>query len=235
MGMTEQNRMTIMRKMIFLLTIFAIVACEKEKTKTLTDIDGNSYKTVTIGNQIWMAENLRVTKYPAGTQIPNVTECADWQALGANAEAYCFYENNSKNQYGAYYTYAAAMKACPTGWHLPTKNEWEEVKIYLYNNSFNGVEGSALKAGTGWNNNGNGNDNFGFSALPAGQRYRGMISNECIGQFYFIGEVGKWWSATEYDKNFAYYRWLSSTSNIFYEGTESDKTGFAARCVKDKN
>jgi uncharacterized protein (TIGR02145 family) len=228
--------MTIMRKMIFLLAIFAITACKKDETEinSLTDIDGNSYKTITIGNQIWMAENLRVTRYPDGTKIPNIVECTDWQSLGTNSEGFCFYEDSTKGQYGAYYTYAAAKKACPTGWHLPTKNEWEELKIYLYNNGYNGVEGGTLKSKTGWNNNGNGKDNYEFNALPSGRRYRGVISNECIGKFYSIGESANWWSSTEFETNFGYYIWLSNSSDNFNVGNDVKKSGFSVRCIKDK-
>lgn len=224
-----------MKKILILITSISLIACEKDENKIdkLTDYDGNTYKTVKIGNQTWMAENLKTTHYPDGTEITQVTECEDWQSLGANAEAFCFYENDSENQYGGYYTYGAAVKACPKGWHLPTKNEWEELEIYLYNNGFNGAEGTALKATSGWNDNGNGNDDFGFTALPSGRRYRGMISSNCIGQFYDVGEVGSWWTSTKYDNNFIYYRWLSSSSEDFREGQEVKKTGFSVRYVKD--
>lgn len=225
----------IARKIILLIITVTLIACEKEEEtiERFTDYDGNTYKTVTIGNQIWMAENLKTTHYPDGTEIPDVTECEDWQSLGANAEAFCFYENDSENQYGGYYTYEAAVKACPEGWHLPTKNEWDELEIYLYNNGFNGAEGTALKANSGWNDNGNGNDNFDFSALPGGRRYRSVISSDCIGQFYDIGDVGYWWSSTEYNDNLVYYRWLSNTSEEFKESQDGKKTGFSVRYVKD--
>jgi len=224
-----------MKKILILITSISLIACEKDENKIdkLSDFDGNTYKTVTIGNQTWMAENLKTTHYPDGTEIPEVTECEDWQSLGTNSEAFCFYENNSQNQYGGYYTYEAAVKACPKGWHLPTKDEWDELEIYLYNNGFNGAEGTALKATSGWKDNGNGNDVFGFTALPNGRRYKNMLSSNCIGQFYNVGDIGSWWTSTKYDNNFIYYRWLSSSSEDFKEGQEVKKTGFSVRYVKD--
>ncbi|MCK4919935.1 MAG: hypothetical protein KAS71_02750 [Bacteroidales bacterium] len=224
-----------MKKILILIISIGLIACEKDEntTEKLTDLDGNTYKAVTIGNQTWMTENLKTTHYPDGTEIPEITECEDWQSLGANAEAISFYENDSEKQYGGYYTYAAAVKACPEGWHLPTKNEWDELEIYLYNNGFNGAEGTALKANSGWYDNGNGTDDFGFLALPGGRRYRNMISSDCIGQSYDVGEVGYWWSSTEYDNNFIYYRWLSYSLEEFKESTDVKKSGLSVRYVKD--
>jgi len=222
------------RNIQFLLFSLIFVACNpSEESSTLIDSDGNVYKTVTIGNQTWMADNLKVTHYPDGTKIPEVTDCESWQSLSQNAEAFCFFDNDPANQYGAYYTYEAAKKACPKGWHLPTKNEWDELEIFLYNNGYNAVEGSALKAKLGWTNSLN--DKLGFNALPAGQRYMSMISYNCIGEFYFVGEVGKWWSSTEFDDNFAYYPWISDSSDDFTMGYQVKKTGMSVRYLKDKD
>lgn len=228
-----------MKTILFLLISISLLACEKDDNsiKKLTDFDGNTYEIITIGNQTWMAENLKTTHYPDGTKITEITECEDWQSLEADSEAFCFYENDSKNQYGGYYTYKTAVKACPEGWHLPTKNEWDELEIYLYNNGHNGTEGSALKANFGWNDNGNGNDSFDFTALPGGRRFGAMISNECIGQFYEVGDMGSWWCSTEADdspNSFAYYRWLSHSSDEFKESNTHKQTGFSVRYIKDK-
>jgi len=220
-----------MKKILILITVIGLFSCEKDENTTdkLKDFDGNTYETVTIGNQIWMAENLKTTHYPDGTKIPEITECEDWKSLGANEEAFCYYENDSKNQYGGYYTYESAIKACPNGWHLPTKNEWEQLEIYLYNNGFNGAEWTALKAISGWSENGN--DNFGFSALPGGRRYWNVLTSECNGQFYWVGEIGCWWSNTEYDNNFSYaFKLYDEEVHI---GEEVKKSGLSVRYVKD--
>jgi uncharacterized protein (TIGR02145 family) len=100
---------------------------------TLTDKDGNIYKTVTLGTQIWMAENLRTTKYNDGTDIPKVTVNNDWYNL--TTDAYCWYNNDEtafKDTYGALYNgFAANTKLCPTGWHIPSNADWTDLGNYL--------------------------------------------------------------------------------------------------------
>lgn len=122
---------------------------------SVTDIDGNIYLTVTIGNQEWMAENLRVTKYANGTAIPMITDNSRWYNthMIEAKRAYCWYNDDIKykNSYGALYNWLAATNSsnssasyenkiqgvCPDGWHLPTISEWEELKGYLINNGYN--------------------------------------------------------------------------------------------------
>jgi uncharacterized protein (TIGR02145 family) len=122
--------------------------------KTVTDIDNNNYSIVKIGNQIWMAENLKTTHYSNGTTIPLVTGVSNWSALTDNSKAYCWYNDDMAtnfNTYGALYTWAAAMNGsastennpsgvqgvCPSGWHLPSEREWNELTDYLENNGYN--------------------------------------------------------------------------------------------------
>jgi uncharacterized protein (TIGR02145 family) len=129
---------------ILLFAGLFILAIENN-AQTVTDYDGNVYNTITIGNQTWMAENLRVTKYPNGTPIPLATDNIAWANLEDNGtdDAYCYYNNNASgeaNTYGALYTWAAAMGdnavssssnpsgvqgVCPNGWHLPSDDEWK--------------------------------------------------------------------------------------------------------------
>lgn len=120
---------------------------------TIEDSEGNSYKTVKIGNQVWMGENLRATKFAIGTLIPKVTTAALWGALGDNNsdKAYCYYNNDSatySQTYGVLYTYATATNGtphdgvnnvqgvCPTGWHIPSKAEWSILESYLESEGF---------------------------------------------------------------------------------------------------
>ncbi len=122
----------------------------KGKTDTVADYDGNTYKTIKIGKQWWMAENLKVTHYDDGTAISLVTSDTAWASLGNNStdKAYCYHSNNEngeKDTYGALYTWAAAMNGagsssanpsgtqgvCPTGWHLPSDKEWKQLEMYL--------------------------------------------------------------------------------------------------------
>ncbi len=130
-----------------------------------TDVDGNNYSVVSIGTQIWMAENIRVTRYTDGTAIPLITDNDAWDALDNNNtdKAYCWYDNDSISYfqtYGALYTYAAAVNGdsrgsnvqgvCPDGWHLPNEDEWTTLENYISDNGHEGSEGTALKTSSGW-------------------------------------------------------------------------------------
>ena len=167
-----------------------------------TDYDGNTYQTITIGSQEWMAENLKVTHYANGTVIPLVTDNTAWANLGNNNtdKAYCYYNNSDANKdtYGALYTYAAATNGdndgttqgvCPTGWHLPGDAEWTELTDYIGGTS---VAGGKMKetGTTHWNSPNTGATNeSGFTALPGGRR------DSSNGAFSNVGYYGYWWSA----------------------------------------
>jgi uncharacterized protein (TIGR02145 family) len=169
---------------------------------TFTDSrDGKTYKTVKIGTAVWMAENL------------------NFAADGSK----CF-ENNDANcaKYGRLYDWATAMKACPAGYRLPSDDEWTA----LWAVGGGETAGKTLKSAAGWNENGNGTDDFGFSALPSG-------GGDSGGNFGSAGEYGFWWSATENDAN------LAKALNMFHSnenmlGSGDDKTNlYSVRCVKD--
>ena len=196
------------------------------QTGTLNDY---TYKIVTIGTQTWMAENLKTTHYPDGTAIPLVIDNTAWANLGDNNtdDAYCYYDNNSNSEYGALYTYAAALNVCPTGWHLPSDEEWTTLESYISNDGHGGTEGTALKATSGWNENGNGTNDYGFSALPGGYR--------CFdGTFYGVGNGGLWWSSTEGSSSGAYYRFLNYHNGSVGLGSNDKTNGFSVRCIKDE-
>ncbi len=213
----------------------------------VTDYDGNHYNAVLIGNQVWMAENLKVTHYPDGTAIPLVTDNTAWENLGDNntEDAYCYYNNNAGGEadtYGALYTWAAAMGdnavssstnpsgvqgVCPDGWHLPSDAEWTELTDYLGGTS---VAGGKLKetGTTHWNSPNTGATNeSGFSALPGGYRYYSD------GGSYYMGDYGDWWSATEYSSSYAWSRsfYRGDATSPQYNGSKSN--GFSVRCVRD--
>jgi uncharacterized protein (TIGR02145 family) len=142
--------------------------------------DGKKYKKVTIGTQIWMAENLNYEVDSSGCQSDNPAKC---------------------EVYGRLYDWATALTACPSGWHLPSKDEWDILINYV-----GGEETAAakLKAANGWRNkgdgsSGNGTDEFGFSALPGGNR-----TND--GEYWNIsGCAGQWWSASEFNEVLVYF------------------------------
>ena len=211
-------------------TNYITVASDGGETGTVTDIDGNTYNTVTIGTETWMAENLKATKYPNGTAITLVTDNTAWANLGDNDtdKAYCYYKNESTSQYGALYTYAAAKDACPSGWHLPTDAEWTTLENYISNDGHNGTEGTALKSTSGWNSNGNGTDNYGFSALPGGYR------NGSSGPFGNAGDGGYWWSSTESGSSTAYRRNLDYDYAYVRRLNYYKSNGLSVRCLRDQ-
>lgn len=172
-------------------------------TGTFTDSrDGKTYKYVTIGNQVWMAENL---------------------AYESGRGGYWAYDNIKSNvaKYGYLYDWETAKKVCPTGWHLPGIGEWKQLE-----NTFESKAGKKLKAKRGWSNNGNGIDEFGFSALPGGSR-------DVSGSFNLIGSSGTWWSATENVTTFAWYQSLSYYSAYVSRSDLNKSNGFSVRCLKD--
>jgi len=197
----------------------------------ITDIDGNVYKVVTIGDQVWMAENLKVTHYRDGTAITNVTDDDAWVALAT--EAYCIYDNNAANEvdtYGALYNWYAVTDAhniALVGWHVPSDAEWQTLVDYLGGSS---VAGGKLKE-TGaahWNSPNTGATNeSGFTALPGGFR------NYVHGRYDQMGAYSFFWSATENVSNDAWYRRLYSIHSEVYRGNGIKRLGFSVRLVKD--
>ncbi len=209
-------------------------------TGTLTDIEGNTYKWVGIGNQAWMAENLKVTKDANGTAIPMVTDDNnsgntedEFRALDVTAKAYYWYNDDitNKDAYGALYTYTAAKDACPTGWHLPSKEEWDTLINYVSNDGFTATEGTALKTSSGWFTN-NGTDNYSFSALPAGCRsyidVNRSFSNIRFSAYWWTSTISEWDSdqATLY---YIHYDMVNLTRTSRYKFD-----GHSIRCVRDE-
>ena len=193
---------------------------------TVTDADGNVYATVIIGEQEWMAENLKTTKYNDGTDIPHVTDNGAWANLTTGA--YCWYNNDQTaygDTYGALYNWYAVEtgKLCPTGWHVPTDAEWTQLTDYLGGDD---IAGGKLKATSGWSNNGNGTDDYGFSALPGGSR-------GTYGSFYYVGYYGCWWSATERSTNYAWSRYMYYYDFDVYWSSNYKEYGFSVRCLRD--
>jgi uncharacterized protein (TIGR02145 family) len=222
-----------------------LIGCEKEKEEvnTVKDIDGNVYNTVTIGTQTWMKENLKTTHYADGTAIPLLTGNSNWDTLTAASKAYCYYDDNSAtyaNTYGALYTWSAAMNGaassssspsgiqgvCPTGWHLPSDDEWTTLTDYLGGVI---VAGGKLKetGTTHWQSPNRGTTNkSGFTALPGGLRYY-------YGTFGSIGHLGFWWSASESNTISAWTRCLSYDYSGVYGGDYYKLYDFSVRCLRD--
>jgi uncharacterized protein (TIGR02145 family) len=200
---------------------------------TVEDIDGIIYKTIPIGSQVWMAENLKTTRFNDGANIPEVTGFGAWTDLTTPARAWCF-NNDSlyKDLYGAYYNWFAVStgKLCPVGWHVPSDNEWLVLVTSLGGDK---VAGSKLKE-AGKNNwissNKNATNESGFTAIPAGFR----STND--GSFAGSGEIGGWWSATEESQSVfgsSWCRWLHGDTTLVVRNERFKKEGFTIRCIKD--
>jgi uncharacterized protein (TIGR02145 family) len=200
---------------------------------SITDAEGNSYKTVYIGTQQWMAENLKVSKYSDGTTIPNITDNTQWSNLTTGAWAY--YNNDAANntKYGKLYNWYAVSpttngnkNVCPTGWHVPTNAEWTILTDYLGGEN---VAGGKMKevGSSSWSSpNTDATNTSLFSALPGGHR-------TSDGYYNFIGSLGYWWSSTESN---AYYAWFRELN--YYHGTAgrhdfNKEYGFSVRCLRD--
>lgn len=202
----------------------------------LIDAEGNLYNVVLAGNQVWMAENLRTTKYNDNADIPNVTDNTAWST--ATAHAYSWYSNNSgyKNTFGALYNWFTVNsgKLCPTGWHVPTDADFGALETFLgiaaadvNNYGWRGTnEGSEMKSSTGWAE-GNGTNTSGFTALPAGYRYYsdGTFQGQTTFTYY--------WTSSETDATRSWFRSLSSTHADINRGAVEKQAGKSVRCIKD--
>lgn len=191
-------------------------------------MDGHSYGVVEIGDQCWFAENLLTTDYADGSAIPEVTDDATWSGLSSGARS--DYDNDASNAltYGRLYNWYAVNNGsglCPSGWHVPTDEEWTALETYLSANGHSGAEGAALKSTSGWYYSGNGTDNFGFSALPGGSR-------SYVGGFGNAGSVGYWWSSSP-SGGYAWLRYLSCGSPAINRSDINPRNGFSVRCLRD--
>jgi uncharacterized protein (TIGR02145 family) len=196
---------------------------------TATDIDGNVYKTITLGTQTWMAENLKTTRYNDGTIILYATDTSEW--LNATTGAFSYYNNdevNNKDVYGGLYNWYAVEtgKLCPTGWHVPTKDDWYILFKYLHGKQ----GGYKLKEdGTShWMDpNRSATNETGFTALPGGVR------DNIQAKFWDMGYIGYWWSSTEFTEEDAYYYGLYTTGTDIFESPGGKNCGRSVRCLKD--
>jgi uncharacterized protein (TIGR02145 family) len=249
-----------MKKLILALTLTtALFSCKKETstpnntgnnttdtTKTsnktignpgpnITDSEGNTYKTVIIGTQTWMAENLKVSKYNDGTTIPNITDVTEW--LQSTEGAWAYYDNDADNntKYGKLYNWYAVSKTtngnknvCPNGWHVPTDAEWTVLTDYLGGVS---VAGGKMKevGTTNWNNpNVDASNTSLFTALPGGLRIK-------YGSSVYFGLLGYWWSTTDYQQNDrdAWSRYIGNDDGGIGSYNEPKEDGLSVRCLKD--
>lgn len=213
-----------------IIIILSFFPASLKAQETVIDIDGNIYRTINIGNQKWMAENLKVTHYNDSTIIPLEIDNYKWSKLITGA--YCISEKNTKNYidtYGLLYNYSAVInsrKLCPMGWHVPTALEWETLIDYLGGDKIAGKQMKKTDSNLWEGTIKNINNNSGFSAIPAGGRGRSGGVGE-------IGIYATWWSSTSEDSDYAWHWGLYPDNNKIRFNPGHKKSGFSVRCIKD--
>jgi len=249
---------------IYFFYSFSVLNAQNETSGTFTDSrDGNVYNWVQIGDQVWMAENLKTTHFANGTAIPLVNSNATWDALTATSKAYCWYNDDIANKatYGALYSWEAAMNGarstvhnpsgvqgvCPTGWHLPSDVEWTQMVNYLADNGHNydGTTGGgeakiakSLASTSGWNSSSTtgapGNTDYSTYRNKSGFTALPGGYRSSNGKFFNIGYYGYWWSSTGYGAANAWFRAMGeSLSNVNRLYYLGKNAGFSVRCVRD--
>jgi len=237
------------------MTLCCLVSFTQETGKYTDSRDSKIYKTVKIGDQTWMAENLSATKFNDGTEIPLISDSTMW--INLKSSGFCWFKNdfdNSGKTYGAIYNWYAindtlnGKNICPDSWHVPTKQDFMDLVLYIKMTLLAGIVGNALdnnldvaKALASTQNwkisskNGSvGNSDYsnkrnvtGFNALPGGMR-----SN--TGSFSGIGELGLWWGSTKEEQPGKAALIIISSDNStvgFYQGNFN--LGCSVRCVKN--
>lgn len=210
----------------------------------VTDLDGNIYSTVMIGLQCWMVENLKTTLYQDGSPIPNVPG-NEWSNLSTGA--YVWYDNNiaNKQTYGALYNWFTVMDPaglCPTGWHVPSNEDWDALTNYIggtsspYGNMLKSCRQLNSPLGGECNTSDHprwaehathyGTDDYGFSALPGGNRH-------FLGNFVTLGYIGGYWSATPSTSNYGWLYGFEYNNGFVDVYAFYKKNGYSVRCVKD--
>jgi len=211
------------------------------KSDAIQDADGNYYNIVTIGNQAWLAENLRTTKYNDDTDIPLVNDPEVWQTLATPAYTWYDYdEAGNKNIYGGLYNWYTVNtgKICPAGWHVPGDEEWKELEMFLgmsqeqadaFGSRGTNNEGGRLKE-TGMEHwlspNTGATDEFVYTALPGGNR-------DISGIFYLKSYMALWWSSSLNSSDIPIYRGLSYNDGKIERAGTHLEDGFSVRCLKD--
>jgi uncharacterized protein (TIGR02145 family) len=238
----KQNYMKIVL-ILFVLTIVPFISCPQAKSVgQVVDIDNNIYNTIIIGDQVWLKENLKVTRFSNGDQVQLITDTVAWSAR--TTPAYCNYNNSESiaQEYGRlynYYTVIDKRNLCPAGWHVPDDTEWETLSVFLGGTKVAG--GKMKEAGTRrWRSPNvmsidttNGDiseipvDDSGFSALPSGRQYHDTYA--------FLGEYTQMWSTTQsdFDVDLVWCRYLTFSLPHLSRFTYKRHYGLSVRCLKD--
>lgn len=209
---------------LFLIT-FGCGVKEKESKK--------GGETVIIGEQEWMTKNLTASTFRNGDPIPEAKTNEEWENAGKEGKpAWCYFANDAANDsiYGKLYNWYAVSDPrgiAPSGWHVPSDDEWTQLTDYLGGGV---VAGAKMKSETGWFRDSNGTNETGFSGLPGGSR---GSNGEFSAPPERGGTIGCWWSSTEVYNDCGWTRYLSYTVDYAYKDYYSKELGFSVRCIKD--
>ncbi len=241
-GSSQQKPHRFLPGMISLVLLLSTISLNAQVVKkdSMTDIDGNVYKTIVIGQYEWMAENLKTSTYNNGKKIPRISDSTAWPILVTGA--FCWYNNNENYSlsYGALYNWYAVSTGllCPDGWRVPDDEEWKilegcaDTRFGIGNQVWDKSAGRGHDAGqrlmavSGWSSGGNGSDDLGFAALPGGERG----SN---GRYFLRGRSGFWWTSTMYNEQGAWFRNMIYGVEDINRGTHPKWVGFSVRCLRD--
>lgn len=214
---------------------------EENNATTITSYDGCQYKIVTIGEQTWFAENLKAETYMDGSTIPYVSDRDEWEDTYMPAR--CAYDNNDINvsTYGYLYNFFAihpgyngGKEICPKGWHIPSIDEWETLRLFVEPGSLGNNSNSAgipLKENSTLWGSRPGTDIYGFAARPGGDR------SGSSGRFDEIGVSGNFWSGTPElpdDLNLEFALSIRFSDKMLFQRPMKNKLGFSCRCIQDQ-
>lgn len=243
----------VIKVLLFTLAVAVFIQCEKEYPNEnwvpggywFDSRDGNSYATIPIGDQVWMAENMAylpsVNNLQDGSEDEGKDSLAFYYVVGYDGTSLSAAKADSNYlKYGVLYNWYAALEACPNGWHLPSDDEWTELEASLGGSDTAGVK---LKATWGWSYNnwrasyGNGTNESGFTALPGGCRFFDASSqDQSTYVFNNSRTIGLWWSTSSYihgEVTYIYYRYLTFNSDGIGKYPETKHHALSVRCIKD--
>jgi uncharacterized protein (TIGR02145 family) len=226
--MFELNKIT---KLLFFIFFIKFSFAQKYGDYKNTN-DVKIFKSATIGNQVWMISNLNVKKFRNGDSIPEAKSNEEWLKAGENkTPAWCYYKNNPSNatKYGILYNWYAVIDhrgLAPEGWHIPSDHEWSKLVESLGGSR---LAGKKIKSKDGWKGSlgiGNGSNESNLSFYPGGDReWNGIFTN--------LGSNGNWWSVTEKDFEYAWYRTLDYYIDNIERYNAGKEVGMSIRCIKD--